>query len=122
MELLDGFVDIIDSGRTEPGNGYGLTDTEIAFYNIPVMEVGELSESDILTEEQLDAIKTTTQDLVAMFNEATEIVDFFQKQDEVKRMKKEIKRAVLDQPYGEPSLVKILQERFMDLARARFGK
>ena len=60
--------------------------------------------------------------LVDKFNEATKIVDFFNKQDEVKRMKKESKRAVLDQSFGEPALVKVLQERFMDLRKTKFDK
>ena len=54
-------------------------------------------------------------------DEVTNIVDFFSKQDEVKRMKKEIKRAVLDQPFADKALVNILQERFMDLAKTKFG-
>ncbi|MCO4320985.1 hypothetical protein [Aliidiomarina quisquiliarum] len=42
-----------------------------------------------------DEVKTTSQNLVGMFDEATQIIDFFDKPDEVKRMKKEIKRAIL---------------------------
>ncbi len=36
-------------------------------------------------------------------------------------MKKEIKRTVLDQSFGEPSLVKVVQERFMELGKTKFG-
>jgi len=57
---------------------------------------------------------------VGMFDEATQIVDFFSKPDEVKRMKKEIKRAVLDCSFGEKALVNVVQDRFMELAKNKF--
>jgi len=56
-----------------------------------------------------------------MFDEATLIVDFFDKPDEVRRMKKEIKRAVLDCSYGDRAMVTVVQDRFMELAQTRFG-
>ena len=56
-----------------------------------------------------------------MFDEATQIVDFFAKPDEVKRMKKEIKRAILECSYSDAALVKVVQDRFMELAQTRFG-
>jgi len=61
-------------------------------------------------------------DLKALtFDAATETVDFFSKLDEVKRMKKEIKRAVLDCSYGDKTIVTVVQYRFMELAQTRFG-
>lgn len=84
-------------------------------------EVTNVSDGDVIDETVHDAIKDTTQVLVAMLDEATQVIDFFSKQDEVKRMKKEIKRAVLDQPFGDRALVNALQERFMDLAKHKFG-
>lgn len=62
----------------------------------------------------------TTQTLVAVFDEATQIVDFFHKADEVKRMKKAIKRAVLDTSFGEKAMVNAVQERFLGLAQVKF--
>lgn len=66
-------------------------------------------------------IKTTSQDLVGMFDEATQIVDFFSKPDEVKRMKKEIKRAILDCSFGEKAVVAEVQDRFLELAKTKFS-
>jgi type I restriction enzyme R subunit len=68
-----------------------------------------------------DEIKTTSQDLVGMFDEATQIVDFFSKPDEVKRMKKEIKRAILDCSFGEKAVVTEVQDRFLELAKTKFS-
>jgi type I restriction enzyme R subunit len=36
-------------------------------------------------------------------------------------MKKEIKRAILDQSFSNPGLVKVVQERFMELGKTKFG-
>jgi type I restriction enzyme R subunit len=80
---------------------------------------GDASES-FVDAKVLDEVKATTQALVAMFDEATQIVDFFNKADEVKRMKKEIKRAVLDTSFGEKSIVSTVQDRFMDLGKVHF--
>jgi type I restriction enzyme R subunit len=116
--LMD-MVDSIDTGHQQAASDLGLSETEFAFYNILMAEVvalkGEVLEDAVHTE-----IKATTQALVAMFDEATQIVDFFNKADEVKRMKKEIKRAVLDTSFGDKSIVGIVQDRFIDLGKVRF--
>jgi type I restriction enzyme R subunit len=84
-------------------------------------EVTAIQGNDVVDAVTFDEIKSTTQTLVDTFNEATQIVDFFNKLDEVKRMKKEIKRAILDQSFSNPGLVKVVQERFMELGKTKFG-
>lgn len=121
LELLFEFTDDISHAHQQAARDVGLTETEFAFYGILMAEVTQASDGDVIDESIHDAIKTTTQVLVSMLEEATEIIDFFRKDDEVKRMKKEIKRAVLDQPFGDKALVAILQERFMELAKTKFG-
>ena len=58
--------------------------------------------------------------LVAMMDEATAIIGFFEKWDEQKRVRKEIKRTVLDQPFATPELVNAISDRFMELAKVKF--
>ena len=55
-----------------------------------------------------------------MFEETTQIVDVFNKPDQIKSMKKSIKRAVVDQPFYSTALNKALQERFIDLAKHKY--
>jgi type I restriction enzyme R subunit len=119
LELLMEMVDSIDTGHQQAASDLGLSETEFAFYNILMSEVVELK-GEVLEDAVHTEIKATTQALVAMFDEATQIVDFFNKADEVKRMKKEIKRAVLDTSFGEKSIVGVVQDRFMDLGKVRF--
>ncbi|WP_339677933.1 type I restriction endonuclease subunit R [uncultured Zhongshania sp.] len=122
LELLLDLVSNIETEHKQAADDLGLTETEYAFYNILMAEVSAHSNDGVVGDEEHEEIKATSQSLVEMFDEATQIVDFFQKNDEVKRMKKEIKRAILDCSYGESAIVKVVQSRFMDLAQSRFGK
>lgn len=125
LELLLEMVDNIEGEHQQAAQDVGLSETEYAFYNILTAEVSQVAESTgdyVVDDSVMEEVKSTTQTLVNTFDEATEIVDFFNKQDEVKRMKKEIKRAIIDQSFGEPSLVKVVQERFMELGKTKFNK
>lgn len=121
VELLLEFCNNIESERAQTATDLGLTDTELAFYNILMVEVTRHSGEETVSEAVHDEIKATSQGLVSMFDEATQIVDFFAKGDEVKRMKKEIKRAILECSFSDAALVKVVQDRFLELAQTRFG-
>jgi len=53
-----------------------------------------------------------------MLDEASQIVDFFNKWDEQKRVRRDIKRVVIQ--HFDESLVKPVTERFMELALVKF--
>ncbi|MGL5024437.1 MAG: type I restriction enzyme subunit R domain-containing protein, partial [Shewanella oncorhynchi] len=122
LELLLSMVDTIEIDRRRAAKDAGLSETEYAFYNILTAEVTKTSDIEVIDEQQLIEIKTITQNLVAMFDEATQIVDFFNKGDEIKRLKKEIKRAVIDASFSNVELISNLQDRFMELAKNKFNK
>lgn len=63
--------------------------------------------------------KINLQQLVAMMDEATEIVDFFQKWDEQKRVRRNIKRTIIEE-FNQEQLVKPITDRFMELAEVKF--
>jgi type I restriction enzyme R subunit len=54
-----------------------------------------------------------------MMDEATEIVDFFQKENEIKRVRRDIKRTIIDE-FDNLDLVKPVTDRFMELAEVKF--
>jgi type I restriction enzyme R subunit len=120
LELLLTLVSNIETEHKQAADDLGLTETEFAFYNILMAEVTQHSSDGVITDEVHEEIKATSQSLVKTFNEATQIVDFFAKPDEVKRMKKEIKRAILDCSYGDKAIVTVVQDRFMELAKTKF--
>lgn len=121
VELLLEFRATIESERTQTAKDLGLSDTELAFYHILMAEVVRHSGDETVSEAVHDEIKATSQSLVGMFEEATKIVDFFAKPDEVRRMKRAIKRAILLCSFSDAALVKIVQDRFLELAQTRFG-
>lgn len=121
LELLLVMTDDIEKGHQQAAQDIGLNETEFAFYNILIAEVTRAHEGNVIDESVHDEIKTTTQALVKILDEATNIVDFFNKGEEVRRMKKEIKRIVLGQSFGDLDVIKILQDRFIELAQTKFG-
>ena len=47
-------------------------------------------------------------------------MDFFKKQDEVKRVKKNIKRRIVDCSFDDAGLRTAVMDRFMELASVKF--
>ena len=82
-------------------------------------EISEQSENDI-TKETHQRIIEVVKSLVGMMSEATDIVEFFSKQDEIKRVRKNIKRTVLAESFGTPELVQAITDQFMELAKVKF--
>lgn len=120
IELLLEIVDDLPSARATAASELNLTETEYAFYNILVAEVTNGEDAAIIDPDQQQAITDTTRKLVEMFEESTQIVDVFNKPDQIKSMKKSIKRAVVDQPFYSAKLNTALQERFIDLAKHKY--
>jgi type I restriction enzyme R subunit len=115
VQMLLNFRENIETDHQQQAVDLGLSPTELSFYNILVYELGG---KDALGESTESQIKEVVQSLVQMLDEATQIVDFFSKWDEQKRVKRDIKRKVI-QNFDE-SLVAPITERFMDLAETKF--
>jgi type I restriction enzyme R subunit len=113
--MLLNFRDNIETDHQQQAVDLGLSPTELAFYNIFVSELGG---KDALGDSTESQVKEVVQSLVKMLDEATQIVDFFSKWDERKRVKRDIKRKVIEN--FDESLVAPITERFMDLAETKF--
>lgn len=83
-------------------------------------EIARVTGNESLDEATHEEVIAVTKDLVDMLDEATGIVDFFKKQDEVKRMKKNIKRRIVDASFDAPELRATVMDRFMELAKVKF--
>lgn len=121
LELLLDMTNDLSTAHKQAAQNVGLSETEFAFYNILLAEVTRIHDGDMIDEALHEQIKSTTQALVQVLDDATQIVDFFNKEDEIKRMKKKIKRVILEQPFGDKALVATLQDRFVELAKHKFG-
>lgn len=116
LQLLLDLRNNIESDRQERANDLGLSQTELSFYNILVAELGGEETIDAARARQ---VKYVVQSLVRMLDEATQIVDFFDKWDEQKRVKRDIKHVVME--HFDELLVAPVIERFMELAKVKFG-
>ena len=120
VQLLMDFRDNIERNREQQAQDLGLSDTQFAFHNILIAEVARARGEEALDEATHDEVIAVTRDLVAMLDEVTGIVDFFIKQDEVKRMKKNIKRRIVDSSFDDPDIRTAVMDRFMELSRHKF--
>ena len=120
VQLLLGLKDGMEEERQTQAADLGMTDREFAFYNILRAET-EAAGDDTPPYDVEGQIINTNAKLVGLLEEATGIVDFFRKQDEQKRVKLKIKRALISSKLALPAEARNrVIDRFMDLARARF--
>ena len=93
----------------------GLSSTELPFYNIYKAELVGTGESS-MDRQMVEKVKTVVQSLVTMLDEVSQIVDFFKKWDEQKRVRKDIKRVLIEN--FDESHITPITERFMDCQRS----
>ncbi|MDB4230041.1 type I restriction endonuclease subunit R [Paracoccaceae bacterium] len=117
-QLLLDFRNDIEKKRKQGASDLGLTETEYAFHGILVAEITKSEGTNDFDDSIKSTIKETVQFLVSTLDEASQIVDFFKKFDEQKRVKKKIKRTL--NKHFNNSLVKPVTDRFMELAEVKF--
>ena len=114
------FRDGMEREKTQANQDLGLSETEAAFYRSLMKAITTAVGEDAMDEETHQRVLDLTKELVGEFQEATQIVGFFDKWDEIARIKRQIKRSILDQPFGDRDLVDAVTERFMDLGKRHF--
>lgn len=119
VQLLLDFRGTIESGREKQAEEHGLTTTEQPFYNILMAELTSNGKEMSMDAQTQEKVKEVTRSLVAMLDEATQIVDFFDKWDEQRRVKRKIRRVIIEN-FDDESLVKPVTDRFMELAEVKF--
>ena len=114
------FRDGLEKEKGQKANDLGLNETEFAFYNILMAEIVKSSGEETFSDEIHQRILSLVKKLVNQFEESSKIVGFFLKQDEIKTMQRNIKRAMIEDEFDDPDLRKIVIERFMELAKVKF--
>jgi len=114
------FRDGMEEEKTQQAAELSLSDAEGAFYRVLMAEVTKAVGDGAMNEETHQQVLDLTKELVAEFQGATQIVGFFQRDAEQKTVKRQIKRSILDRPFGSKALVAEVSDRFMDLAKVRF--
>ena len=106
--------------KTKQAEDLGLSETEFAFHNILMSEITKASGDAAMSEETNQKVLSLVKKLVNQFEDASQIIGFFQKQDEIKTMERNIKRSMIEEDFDDPELRKVVIERFMDLAKVKF--
>ena len=119
VQLLMDFRDTIEEGREARAEELGLTETEFAFHGLLMAEITKGEGIGVIDEDRGLKMKRVVRKLVTMMDEATEIVDFFDKYDEQKRVGRDIKRAIIEE-FDDPELARLIARRFMELAKVKF--
>ncbi|WP_025782107.1 type I restriction endonuclease subunit R [Candidatus Synechococcus spongiarum] len=114
------FRDRMEQEQARQNADLGLSGEEGPFYRVLAAEVSRASGNGDTDEETRQRVLEVTRELVAALREATRIVGFFDKWDEVARIKLQIKRSILELPFGSQALAAEVTERFMDLAKAKW--
>jgi len=120
VQLLLDLRDNAEDERKESAQALDLSTTEKAFYNVLMAEITKSQDSDSIPEDQHEKILSLVRTLVGMIEESSQIVDFFNRQSEVAKVEKKIRRAILDEPFGTTELVKAITAQFMRLAEVNF--
>jgi type I restriction enzyme R subunit len=116
------FRDHIEEDRKAGAEKLGLTETEFAFRNILNEAVCEKEDNEALSESIHQEIIQLTKKLVEIMDEASDIVDFFKKNDEIKKLKRKIKHGLFETSFGDDDkLKKKVTDGFMELAKVKFG-
>jgi type I restriction enzyme R subunit len=114
------FRDGMERERSQQNEDLGLSEIEGPFYRSLMAAITQASGEEAMDEQTHQQVLELTKELVSEFQEATRIVGFFDKWDEVLRIKRQIKRSILDQPFGDKALVDAVTEKFMDLGKRHF--
>lgn len=116
LELTE-FKGSIESRRQSEAEELGLSTREYAFFNILKAEANIEEPTE---EERLSMVETSSV-IFEMLKERTAIVEFFKKDNEVKKLRRDIKRLLL-KFVKDPKVNKAVMERYIELARVNFGK
>ena len=114
------FRDGMEQQRSQQASELGLSETEYAFHGVLLAEIAKATGDETTDEHTHEQVLALTRELVQEFEQATRIVGFFDKWEEVKRIERQIKRAILDQPFGSKALVAAVTQRFMELGKRHF--
>ena len=83
-------------------------------------EITKASRYSVINEATDQLVLALIKKLVNQFEESSKIVRFFQKQDEIKTMDRNIKRSLIDEDFNDPVVRKVVIQRFMGLAKVKY--
>ena len=126
VQLLLKFRDSMEKGLKKEAQGLGINETQYAFFGILQSHILEKYPDKIQDKELETELVKTIEKLVDMVEKSVSIVDFFRKEKEIKEVKRNIRRLLDETSFcdilEDEKLLKSVTDKFMELAKVRFGK
>ena len=115
--LYDYFLKINMKGKyTSPGRVSIITG-QLSYSGHEIKNItGQDALDDSTQEEVIEVVKK----LVQMMEDASSIVDFFNKEDEIRSARRDIRRTIMMTSFDDENLRKIIMDEFMELAKVKF--
>lgn len=126
VQLLLHFRDGMEKNLKDEAKNIGLTEVEYAFFMTLRKEVLEKFPNKEKDKKLEAEIISCTSELVKMLEEAIKIVDFFNREAEIREVKKNIRRALSERSFcdvtEDKKMIASVNEEFMRLAQVKFRK
>ncbi|MDZ7860595.1 MAG: type I restriction endonuclease subunit R [Candidatus Krumholzibacteriota bacterium] len=120
VQILMDFRSSIETERGEKAQSVGLSKQEFAYYNILEAEMKEDADYYAPDPETRNRMCDITSEIFDSIKESTYIVDFFQKEDEKKKLRLKIKRVLMASELAPKTKMRNrIIERYMELARVQ---
>jgi type I restriction enzyme R subunit len=126
VQLLLFFRDGMEKNKLQQAQDVGLSEVEFAFFMTLQKEVLEKFPNRANDKKLQAEIITCTTELVKMLDEATRVVDFFNRESEKKEVMLKIRRTLSDCSFcdvtEDKKMVASITDEFMRLAEVKFRK
>ena len=123
VQLLLDLRDNMEKDFKKEAQGLGFTETEYAFFRILQAHIFEKYPGRIEDKKLEAELVKATEKLVDIMEDATSIVDFFKKDEEIKEVRRSIRRLLDEKNFFDISedkkLLRDVTDKFMDLAKVR---
>ena len=120
LEQLLFFREGIEGKIVDRRDELRLNELEFPFYNILMAEITKASGESNMDEAAHKRVLSLVKKLVDQFEKGTKIVGFFLKKNEIKLMERNIKHSMVEEGFEDRELIKVVKERFMELAKVKF--
>lgn len=118
---LANFREQIKTARQDQAEEIGLSKDEYAYYGVLESEMKAAGNYVAPGPQMRKSMIELSKRIYDLLRESTYIVDFFDKENEKKRVRREIKRAIMDSGLDlKRKTLNKVRDRFMELARAHF--
>ena len=92
----------------------------IALLQHPGTEIRSVTGQDALDNSTQQEVIEVTKQLVQMIEKSSSIVDFFNRESEIKRVKRDVRRTLIQSSFGDRGLIGTITDEFIELARGKF--